>query len=216
MPVPIDSRAIDQLKQRLRRAYKISRYPERHVEIIAIITEALKPWDIRPILVGGAAVEFYSRGGYTTGDIDLVAPGGRELAETMRALGFLKRGKDWVNDELEISVEYWADSLGPDEEYNEILFRSLKLRVLSMEDLIVDRLCAFKWWGSAVDGVNVMLLLESELGFDDKVTIRKCKREDVYDALQGIKKLLKSLKEGRVDRARAMELLITLQGSFER
>jgi len=67
--------------------------------------------------------------------------------------------------------------------------------------------------GSSVDGVNVMLLLESELGFDDKMTIRKCKREDVYDALQAIKKLLKSLKEGRVDRARAMELLLALQGA---
>jgi len=42
---------------------------------------------------------------------------------------------------------------------------------------------------------------------------------DGYDAaafVQAIKKLLKSLKEGRVDRARAMELLLALQGSFER
>lgn len=216
MPVHLDSQVIDQLKQRLRKIHKINRYPERHVEIIAILSEALKPHDIRPILVGGAAVEFYTRGGYTTGDIDLVAPGGRELAETMRALGFLKRGKDWVNEELEISIEYWSDQLGPDEEFNEILLRGLKLRILSIEDLIVDRLCAFKWWGSSVDGVNVMLLFESDLGFDDKATIRKCKREDVYDALQGVRKLLKSLKDGRVDRGRAMELLLALQGSFER
>jgi len=46
----------------------------------------------------------------------------------MRALGLLKRGKDWVNDELEISIEYWSDNLGPDEEYNEILFRGQRLR----------------------------------------------------------------------------------------
>jgi hypothetical protein len=216
MPVPIDSQVIDSLKQRLRKVHKINKFPERHVEIIAILGEALKPYDIRPILVGGGAVEFYTRGGYTTGDIDLVAPGGRELAETMRALGFLKRGKDWVNDELEICIEYWSDHLGPDEEYNEVLFRGQKLRVLCIEDLIVDRLCAFKWWGSTIDGVNVMLLVESELGFDDKATIRKCKREDVYDAFQGVRKLLKSLKEGRVDRGRATELLFTLQGSFER
>ena len=217
MPIPTtDPGVIDQLKQRLRKISKVYRYPERHVEIVAILTEALRPHDLRPILVGGAAVEFYTRGSYTTGDIDLVAPGGRELAETMRALGFLKRGKDWINDELEISIEYWADTLGPDEEYNEILFRGLKLRIISIEDLIVDRLCAFKWWGSSIDGVNVMLLLESDIGYDDKVTIRKGKREDVYDALQGVRKILKSVKEGRIDRARAMELLLTLQGGFER
>src|SRR4029079_16480224 len=105
---------------------------------------------------------------------------------------FLKRGKDWVNDELEISIEYWSDTLGPDEEYTEILFHGHKLRILSIEDLIIDRLCAFKWWGSTIDGLNVMLLLESEMGYDDKVTIRKAKREDVYDALQGLKKMLKS------------------------
>src|SRR6185503_11802662 len=122
---------IDELKARLRQIAKIPKYPERHMEIVSILSEALKPYDIKPILVGGAAVEFYSRGGYTTGDIDLVAPGGRELAETMRALGFLKRGKDWINDELELSIEYWSDELGPDEEYNEILMRGMKLRILS-------------------------------------------------------------------------------------
>src|SRR5690242_17685839 len=98
MPVPIDHQVIDQLKQRLRKIAKLYKYPERHIEIVSIVTEALKPYEIKPILVGGGAVEFYSRGGYTTGDIDMVAPGGRELAETMRALGFLKRGKDWIND----------------------------------------------------------------------------------------------------------------------
>lgn len=214
--MPVDSESINQLKLRLRKAHGIKRFPERHIEIIAILAEALKPHQLKPILVGGAAVEFYTRGGYTTGDIDLVAPGGRALAETMRALGFLKRGKDWVNDELEICIEYWADTLGPDEEFNEILYRGQRLRIISMEDLIVDRLCAFKWWGSTVDGVNVMLLLESSMGYDDKVTIRKGKREDVYDALQGIKKILKNLKEGRSDRARAMEMLTSLQSGFER
>ena len=216
MPVDIDKAAINELKMRLRKALEIKRLPDRHLEIVAIITEALEPHRIKPILVGGAAVEFYSCGGYVTSHIDLVAPGGRELAETMRALGFLKRGKDWVNDELELSIEYWADALGPDEEYADFQYQGLRLRILSIEDLIVDRLCQYKWWKSAIDGVNVMLLLESAIPYDDKGTIRKGKREDVYDALQGVKKLLKSLKEGRVDRSKATEMLLNLQSSFER
>ena len=91
MAVPIDQNVIDDLKQRLRKVHRVSKFPERHIEIIAIVSEALKPYDIRPILVGGAAVEFYTRGGYTTGDIDLVAPGGRELADTC-----IKNGIDRV------------------------------------------------------------------------------------------------------------------------
>jgi len=207
---------MEQLKEQLRKAAKIKKFPERHIEILGIIYQALKAPGIRPILVGGAAVEFYTRGGYTTGDIDLVAPSSRELAETMRGLGFVKRGKDWINDSLDIQVEFWSDELGPDEEFNEIVYKEHKLRIISIEDLIVDRLCAFKWWGATADGVNVLLLLNSDMGFDDKTTVRKAKREDVYDGLQGIKRILKLLRDGKVDKAKAMELLTDLHGSFVR
>lgn len=40
--------------------------------VIAVLTEALEPEGIRPILVGGVALEFYTLGGYATKDIDLV------------------------------------------------------------------------------------------------------------------------------------------------
>ena len=88
--------------------------------------------------------------------------------------------------------------------------------MISIEDLIVDRLCAFKWWGSTLDGVNVLLLLNSDMGFDDKVAVRKAKREDVYDGLQGVKRILRLLREGKVDKAKAMELLTDLHASFVR
>ena len=41
-------------------------------EIIAIITEALKKLNVKPVIVGGQAVEFYTEGGYATMDIDII------------------------------------------------------------------------------------------------------------------------------------------------
>ena len=42
------------------------------LRVIAVLTEDLEPEGIRPILVGGVALEFYTLGGYATKDIDLV------------------------------------------------------------------------------------------------------------------------------------------------
>ena len=38
-----------------------------------------------------------------------------------------------------------------------------------------------------------------------RVAVRKAKREDVYDGLQGIKRILRLLREGKVDKAKAIK-----------
>lgn len=45
---------------------------EKMVQVTAILTKLLEPYRIRPIIVGGLAVEIYTRGDYTTVDIDLI------------------------------------------------------------------------------------------------------------------------------------------------
>jgi hypothetical protein len=42
----------------------------------------------RPVLVGGAATEFYSAGAISTGDYDLVTPYQTEVEAALMALGF--------------------------------------------------------------------------------------------------------------------------------
>ena len=41
---------------------------------LSILTEALKDIDLKPILIGGTALEFYSLGGYATKDVDIALP----------------------------------------------------------------------------------------------------------------------------------------------
>ena len=61
------------------------------MRLLARISKAMDDSGIRPpILVGGAAVEIYTRGAVTTGDFDL-ACGRQDILETaMQAEGFLR------------------------------------------------------------------------------------------------------------------------------
>lgn len=58
-----------------------------------------------------------------------------------------------------------------------------------IEDLIVDRLCAFKFWGSGVDGLNALIMLE--LGAADRERVeQRAGDEDVLDALDYLEEVL--------------------------
>ena len=46
---------------------------ERHLRAAAAITGELGTIGLRPVVVWGSAVEFYTRGAYATADIDLIA-----------------------------------------------------------------------------------------------------------------------------------------------
>src|SRR5687767_7721416 len=112
---------VQDLRGRLAVAAAVKDFPERHLEIAAILTEALQTVGVHPIVVGGGAVEFYTGGEYATGDLDLIAPEGRELAVIMTALGFEKRGKSWTHESLKIFVEFPSPHLRANEDW--IIFR---------------------------------------------------------------------------------------------
>jgi len=156
------------------------------VRIAAAIARALRAIDQEPVLVGGAAVEFYTHGAYTTRDIDMVAPGGPALKECMAGLGFEQSGKDFIHRALNIYIEFPSVALGPGEHADIITIDDTTLEIISIEDLIVDRLCAYKFWRSGIDGVNAMILIE--LGKDDRATTeRKAHTADVVDAMDHIR-----------------------------
>ena len=116
----------------------------------------------RPILVGGAAAEFYSVSALTSGDFDVCTFRQAELEEEMLKLGFVRPSgagamlKGLVHPELGLGFEVVADVpmdgsiaadrirlVQPDNE--EGLFR-----IISVEDLVADRMGQFAS-GSAPD-----------------------------------------------------------------
>ena len=187
---------IQDLKTRLAAAAAIQSIPERHLEIAAILTEALQGVGVHPIVVGGGAVEFYTGGEYATGDLDLIAPEGRELAVVMTALGFEKRGKSWTQEQRSIFVEFPNSHLRPNEDWIVCRHGNVDIRIVSPEDLVVERLRSFKFWNATVDAVNALVIMGAAPGFDGRRAATKAAKEDVRDAYEGIQEILRRLQRG--------------------
>ncbi|MEW5902439.1 MAG: hypothetical protein AB1715_13320, partial [Acidobacteriota bacterium] len=88
-----------------------------------------------------------------TSDIDLAYSDREALDEVLKNLGFVKKGRYWVQNELDIAVEVPAASLAGEEAPLETveLEGGLHCLILGVEDLLIDRLNACKHWQSEVD-----------------------------------------------------------------
>lgn len=104
-----------------------------------------------PVLVGGAAVEIYSKGAINTGDFDIVTPWQLEFEEELGRLGFIRpRGqgvatRGWVHPDLGLGFEVVSDSLldgAADRQRVQLidLGEDGTVAVISLEDMIADRL----------------------------------------------------------------------------
>lgn len=197
---------MEDLKKALDAAAKVKERGERAVAVAAVIAEALRQVGQDPILVGGAAVEFYTEGGYSTKDIDLVSEGGEDLIQVMEGLGFEKFGKDFVDKKRNIYVEFPSRSLKPGETAIPVKVGDRSLRLISIEDLIVDRLCAYKFWKSGIDGVNAWLLIEIGVSDEDRLQ-KRAEMEDVRDALDAVRSAREQIIRKKLSRKKANRLL---------
>jgi hypothetical protein len=197
----------DKLQAELSKAARLTDRAERGVAIAAVIAEALRGVGQDPVLVGGAAVEYYTQGGYTTADIDMLAEGGPDLFQVMKSLGFSKEGKDFVHDKMKIYAEFPGRGLQPNERARKIKIGTRILRIISIEDLIVDRLCSFKFWQSAIDGLNAIKLLE--IGVDDETRLdQRSGEEEVRDALVGVREIREEVIRKKLTADQANALLL--------
>lgn len=198
--------SIESLKADLRGAAAERDPAERGVKIASVVAEAMRGIGQDPVLVGGAAVEFYTKGGYSTSDIDMIAPGGAELADLMGKLGFDKIGKDYADRQNNIYIEFPGSFLADSESFVELTVEGRVLRIVSPEDLIVDRLCAFKFWKSAVDGVNALLV--EEMAAQDLSRLKdRAREEGVEDALALVHEVREKAIRERLSRVEASRLL---------
>lgn len=168
---------------------KIENPLKRRLILVGILTKELEKKGTVPILVGGNALEVYSLGGYSTYDVDLVCD--RKVAgEVLEKLGFRKEGRFWINDELEIIVEFPDTTLAGDKDRIETFeVDGFRIHVIGKEDLIVDRLNACVFWKSSEDcrWVKELLLLYYDK-IDWKYLEDRCRQEDTIDELYKLKK----------------------------
>ena len=139
-------------------------------------------------------MEVYTGGVYSSGDIDLVYPFREHIRETLLSTGlFRQEGRLFISDELEIFLEIPGDKLWGDE--NRVLTLELggglKVRVIGIEDIIIDRLCACQHWDSRMDCELAELLLER---YREELDWEYLKGRA---AEEGVEEILKGGKGGR-------------------
>lgn len=98
------------------------------------------------IVVGGSAIEIYTRGGYVSGDIDLV--GSRSaIRRVLSEWGFVTRGRVWVHEGWKLVVDLVGEVYTGDRYRLSTVVTSFgPVRLAALEDLIIKRLAEAKHW----------------------------------------------------------------------
>ena len=122
-------------------------------ELGSFICSALKASNIHVVLSGGSCVEIYSRGEYTSWDLDLINQYNEQFKKIhtiMDGLGFKEHDRYFVHDETKYFIEFPSGPLGvgdaPVEEIAEIETEAGVLRLLTPTDCVKDRLAAYYHW----------------------------------------------------------------------
>jgi predicted nucleotidyltransferase len=126
---------------------------EKMIGTVGILTDLLGEKQ-RPIIVGGLAVEIYTRNEYTTVDIDLILSYREKADEILVQLGFQKQGRHWFHPILLVSVEipnFVLEDADSERVVELILPDGMKVYVIGLEDIILDRLRACVHWKSNSD-----------------------------------------------------------------
>ncbi len=139
--------------------------------MFAAVSEALRATgQPRPILVGGAAVEYWAGSAVATGDFDLCSPVQSELEAVMRDHGFVRPSgagiatRGWVHPALSLGFEVVGSTpLDGLVDRNRIplidnFAPGMAFAILSVEDLIADRMGQYAS-GTAPDRIGQARLL---------------------------------------------------------
>ena len=79
------------------------------LELGSFICSALKVEDIHVVLSGGSCVEIYSRGEYTSWDLDLINQYNEQFKKIhviMNTLGFKERDRYFVHEDTKYFIEF--------------------------------------------------------------------------------------------------------------
>ncbi|MDO9368037.1 MAG: hypothetical protein Q7T68_05655 [Sphingopyxis sp.] len=126
---------------------------EAALRLFARVSEAMAARGLpRPVLVGGAAVEYYSGSALMTGDFDICSPWQDALDEELQRAAFVRPSgvgqlaRGWIHPELKLGFEIVGSvPMGGNIDRDHILLvedtgDGSSFAILSVEDLIADRM----------------------------------------------------------------------------
>lgn len=186
------------LEAALNRLKAIKDINKKRLYFVGLLTRLINKEGLRPVVVGGCALEFYTTGGYSTGDIDIIFSDNKLLDEKLSSLRFKRVGRHWISEELDLYLESPGSQLSQEEikRLTTVNIENFKVYLIGPEDLILDRLKAYVHWRSEDDGFWAKELL---FMYQDKLEMaylkRKARREKVDKALAKILREVKKINE---------------------
>ncbi len=184
------------LKDDLFKCINIEDRLKRQVTIASIITKALEPLGITPVVVGGAAVEFYTMGQYATMDIDFVGIINDEMKRALADLGFAREGRYWRIPETDVLIEFPSDELvGTMEKIQPVEHEGKEAFFIGIEDLILNRVQEAEHWkdlGSAEWARTLMVTHYADIDWSychQKADEFGCRKK--FDEIQRVAKKIK-------------------------
>jgi len=165
---------------------------ERRLRFAALLASELRASTAEFVIVGGSAIEFYTRGQYTTGDVDVVYTGRIDASKVLTAWRFIRQGRIWLNEGLGIVLDFVKPPYTGDLARTQTLETPYgSIRLAGLEDLIVKRLASAKHWRRPGDADHAQLLAA---GYEDRVNwdyIERLAAEyDVKDLLAVLRRWL--------------------------
>ena len=166
--------------------------------LLGYLSARLKRRRASVFLVGGQAVEVYTGGAFTTGDIDISTTDTRSTEALLSKLGFSKEGMVWVSTRLGLAVHLVASYPGRTLRTRIIEVDDYAVSVVGVEDLVVDRLAAAKFWKSERDAEQAKALLGVfRDSIDYKYLEQLAKGEMVFNLLMSAKRTATRRGPGR-------------------
>ncbi|TLZ52084.1 MAG: hypothetical protein E6K18_03480 [Methanobacteriota archaeon] len=154
----------EELKSRLRTAPDQTQY---RLYFAAILADAAAIPTDDFIVVGGSAIEIYTVGEYTSGDIDIVSSEHDNLRTVMRSWGFKRDGSVWTDEELGLVVDLNPSPYTGDIQKTSVMPTPFgSIRLAAIEDLLVKRLASAKFWKVRGDFDHAKLLA---VAFRDRI-----------------------------------------------
>ena len=157
--------------------------------LLGYVSERMARRNASVFLVGGQAVETYTGGVFTTGDIDITTTDTKETEALLEKLGFVREGMIWVSMRLGMAVHLVASYPRRSVRHRTFEVDGYLVKVVGVEDLVIDRLCAAKFWNSERDAEQAKALLNVFRDSIDEGYLEETARaENVHDLLMQTKR----------------------------
>ena len=157
--------------------------PPRTAALVAWFQGLFEDRSVAPVLVGGGAVELYTGGAYMTGDLDFVGQLTDPVVKALAEAGFRRIGRHWKHERGQLFIEIPGSFLEKGVQATEMDAFGETVRVITPEDVLVDRLAGWKFWQSGAHGLNAYLIYKEVGGVLDRARLEeRARSEDVLDA----------------------------------